>query len=65
MLISMIKKAFADLTPFLIFFMIVLVLFTFIMGVLGFQNYNVPAVLNKDTYSVQELVANQPFISAQ
>ena len=36
LLITMIRKAFADLTQFLLFFLIVLVLFTFICGVLGF-----------------------------
>lgn len=39
LLVAMIKQTFVDLVPFLTFFFIMVIVFTFIMGVLGFQNY--------------------------
>ena len=63
LLVTMVRKSFADITAFLVFFSIIILLFTLIVGVLGFQNYNVPFILNDKTFSVSELVANKPYIS--
>jgi hypothetical protein len=54
----MIKKSFADLTSFLLFFLIILVLFTFVMGTLGFSHYTVPLIVDDGAYNAKDLIAN-------
>ena len=40
LLVCMIKQTFKDLVPFLTFFFIMIIVFTFLFGVLAFTNYN-------------------------